>query len=89
MSDAEKLMERLTVMFETAKAEGRGLDMLDLVLARDAVEINEILMEAIACHRKRTIWLVSRGYRPRDGDNALYVAAGLEPVDDRLGLIGD
>ena len=96
-TDVVELMARLTSLYEAARADGRGLDALDIVAARDAVERLEALMIEIRAHRFDTQHIHDKGVYPRIrlADQMLYEAAGLDRVteDDprckNVGSLGD
>lgn len=78
-------VEWLTQAIETAEARGLRADALMFSVARDAVQMNGVLLVAIRGHRFDTTHLVEklgeRGYRPRLADQMLYEAAGLDRVE--------
>lgn len=82
--EASALMGRLTALHEAARADGRGLDALDIIAARDAVECLDALTIAVKGHRFDTQYIHDRGVYPRIrlADQMLYEAAGLERVED-------
>jgi hypothetical protein len=82
--DTQALIDRLTALHEQLRAEGRTLESLDIVLARDAVEVLETVMVAIRGHRFDTQHIHEKGVYPhiRLADQMLYEAAGLDRVPE-------
>lgn len=75
-------MKRLTVIYERMREEGRGLDALDIVLARDCVEMLDRIMVEIRGHRFDSQHIHDKGVypKPRLADVMLYEVAGLPPL---------
>lgn len=81
-SEQARVIETLNCIIDVERAKGRTLSALDLVLARDAVEVAADLLAAITAHRFDTQHIIDRGAitKPRLADVMLYERAGLEPV---------
>ena len=81
----ETLQERLTSLYEEARADRRGLTAADLILARDAVERLNALLVAVRGHHFDTQHIHDKGVYPRIrlADRMLYEAAGLPPIELR------
>jgi hypothetical protein len=73
--------ERLTALYEKLRDEGRQLDAMELILARDIVELFQELTVAVRMHHVDTQHVVDKGvYRTSMADRMLYDAAGLDPI---------
>ncbi len=78
-SEIAAVIDTLNHVIEAERAAGRTLGALDLIVARDAVEVATDLRLAIAAHKFDTEHIIAKGAtnHPRLADTTLYERAGL------------
>jgi hypothetical protein len=80
------LWQRLNNLYGQLRTEKRGLDALDVVAARDCVEVLRDLLVEVKGHRFDSQHLHDKGVypRPRLADVRLYERAGFPPLATKV-----
>jgi hypothetical protein len=78
-SEDARVIDTLNHIIAVERAAGRHLSALDLIVARDAVEVAADLQQAIAAHKFDTEHILAKApaSRPRMADTTLYERAGM------------